>query len=67
MADAETPFEIERDGKPIAGAYPHPRMVGYWLAAVPPKDHRDSGLKRFKTRAGAVRFVIQRTLDNPVT
>ena len=56
----ETPYEIVRDEQPIAGAYPHPRILGAWLAVVPPRDHRDSGLKRFKSRRGAVAFVDRR-------
>lgn len=61
MIADRTPYEVEKDGQIIAGAYPHPRIEGWWLAAVPPIDWRDSGLKKFKTRSGAVRFVEKRT------
>jgi len=60
MSDREIAYEVEQDGKPIAGAYPHPRMIGMWLAVVPPQGWRDSGMRKFKTRRGAVRFVDAR-------
>lgn len=32
----------------------HPRIAGYWLAMWPPLTPRDCGMKKYKTRRGAV-------------
>lgn len=52
-------FEIILDGKTIAGVIHHPWKPGMWMAVTPPKDHRDCGWKRFKTQAGAARYVLR--------
>jgi len=51
---AEGEFYISRDGKSVAGVVLHPRMEGFWMAVYPPANRRDSGMKRYKTRRGAV-------------
>lgn len=60
VAGEEPAYEVVRDGKSIAGAFPHPRIIGWWLAIAPPLDWRDSGMKKFRTRRGAVAFVDRR-------
>lgn len=47
------------DGTSIGFAVPHPRMAGYWLACWKPRNRQDSGLKRYKTRQGAIARVRQ--------
>lgn len=54
-ADGE--FEITRAGVYAAAVVKHPRIPGSWMAMVKSKDWRESGMKRFKTRNGAVRYV----------
>lgn len=61
-AGASFPSEGEvlvmSSGKPIAGVVHHPRIPNQWLAMWPPSvERRDSGMKRYRTRAGAVRRV----------
>ena len=48
-------YEVRDErGELIGGAVPHPRMEGYWLAVWAPHDWRDCGIKRYKTRSGAI-------------
>jgi hypothetical protein len=56
-------YEVVRGDKTIAWAGPHPRKEGCWLAVAPPRDWRDSGMKTFKTRKGAVAFVDARIAE----
>lgn len=63
MSDLPPDYEVWRNGKVVAGVFQHPRKIGKLLAVVPPRNHRDSGLKTYKSRAAAVKFVDQRVAE----
>jgi len=50
---------VDDSGKVIGAAVPHPRQEGMWMAMWKPTNANDSGMKRYKTRAGAIRRVHQ--------
>ncbi len=55
MIGHEDGFDVlNAQGSRIGAAVPHPRMPGMWLAMWKPRDWRDSGMKRYKTRKGAI-------------
>jgi hypothetical protein len=51
-------FEIVHNGKRYAVVH-HPRIHDHWMAFMPPADWRDAGMKKFATRAAAVRRVLK--------
>lgn len=53
---AEGEFEIVHERKRFAVVH-HPRIPGHWMALTPPANWRDSGMKKYATRGGAVRRI----------
>lgn len=52
-------FEIVVNGASIAAVVHHPRMPGHWMAYARPTSWRSCGMKRFKSHAGATRYVLR--------
>ena len=45
------------DGSWLGAVVHHPRIEGYWMALWRAVDHRDCGMKRYKTWKGACALV----------
>jgi len=57
-------FDVfDQAGALIGAVVPHPRIEGMWMAMWKPTNHRDSGMKKYKTRRGAIRRV-ERAADD---
>lgn len=52
----------DKAGIYVGDAVPHPRIEGMWMAMWKPLHAGDCGMKRYKTRRGAIRRVLAQAM-----